>query len=150
MLELGSQIRAHHLELGAKHPLATEAMETAAIPQWGDRGAPIPKYKRVGKREVPAKETEGNICTEKENQERSQKLTAMRKEDILRSGKHCTKLPSGQVREQEMPSGFSSRGDGLPAGWWDLCSPPFSLPIPCSGGPHTWCNTSLLPYGNYS
>lgn len=65
MLELGSQIRAQHLDLGAKHPPATEAMETAAIPQWGDRGVPIPKYKRVGKGEVPATETEGKYLHSK-------------------------------------------------------------------------------------
>lgn len=65
MLELGSQIRTQYIDLGAKHPLATEATETAAIPQWGDRGALIPKYKRVSKEEVPAKETEGKYLHRK-------------------------------------------------------------------------------------
>lgn len=40
MLEPGSQICAKYIDLGAKDPQATEAMETAAIPQWGDKGAP--------------------------------------------------------------------------------------------------------------
>lgn len=41
MLELGGQMRARHIDLGANNPQATETMQTAAGAQWGGKGVPL-------------------------------------------------------------------------------------------------------------